>query len=143
MPGRLENYSGRALLHFHAETHHYCSVCNSLHHAEIVADEDEPQTLPVPQPFEKLQNLRADRDIERGDCFIANQKAWPGCERPRYGGALELAARELVRPPVAEGGVKPDVFQQVQRLPTSRSASDPVQAAQGDGSTRWQCFGAD
>ena len=69
--------------------------------------------------LQELENLRADRDIERRDRLVGHQDARPQRQRARDGDALALAAAELVR--IAVGierrRRKPDELQEPFGLP--------------------------
>ena len=67
------------------------------HHGEVVRDEQVGQAEPVLQVAHQVQDLRLDRDVERGGRLVADDELGVGGERARDGDALALAARELVR----------------------------------------------
>ena len=48
-----------------AEIHHGDAVGDVLHHGEIVRDEDVGEAEPVLQVAQQVEDLRADRDVER------------------------------------------------------------------------------
>ena len=73
--------------------------------AEIVRDEEEREAQLLLQADEKIEDLRLDRDVERGDRLVAYDEF--GVEREGAGDAdaLALAAAELVRvAPFGRGG---------------------------------------
>ena len=48
----------------------------------------------------QVDDLRLNRDVERGDRLVADEELRVQCERARKADALALPARELVRIPV-------------------------------------------
>ena len=83
------------------------------HHRQVVGDEDEGDAELAPELVEKLDHLRLDRDVERGDRLVADDEL--GLERQRAGDgdALALAAGELVRVALGVLGGEADLGQQL------------------------------
>ena len=46
-----------------------------FHHAQIVGDEQEGQIEPFPQFQKQVDDLRLNRDVERGDRFVRHDQA--------------------------------------------------------------------
>jgi hypothetical protein len=72
-------------------------VGDVLDHSQIVRDEDVGQPKPVLQLAQEVEDLRADRDVQRRDRLIADDQFWFDRERAGDGDALALAAGEFVR----------------------------------------------
>ena len=79
-----------------AEIHHRDAVGDVLDHGEIVRDEDVGELQPVLQVAQQVQDLRADRDVERGHRLVANDQLWFDRERAGDRDALALAAGKFV-----------------------------------------------
>src|SRR5205823_9031331 len=78
-------------------------VAEVLDDREVVADEQVGQVEVALEVEEEVQDLALDRDIERGNGFVADDEVRRERERPGHADPLALAARELVR--VAAGVV--------------------------------------
>ena len=78
-----------------------------LDHAEIVADEQIGEVEVGSELHEEIQHLRLDRDVERGDRFVADQQLGLDGQRTRDADARALAAGELVRKAPPERGSSP------------------------------------
>jgi hypothetical protein len=72
------------------------AIRHLAHHREIVADEDERQPKPLPKIGQQIQYLRLDRQIQRRNGFVGNQKFWAQRQGPGDGDALFLAPGKLV-----------------------------------------------
>jgi hypothetical protein len=57
---------------------------------------------------QQIDDLRLDRDVERGDRLVADDDIGLHGERAGDRDALALATRELVRVAAGEGGIEPD-----------------------------------
>ncbi len=97
MTWRAEQRRRRALLDNAAGIQHRDRVAHALDHAEIVADEQQRQVPARAQVGEQVEDLRLDRDVERGRRLVEHQKARLTAQRRRDQGALLHAARQLVR----------------------------------------------
>ena len=73
---------------------------------------------------QQIDDLRLDRDVQRGDRFVCNNKFWFKRQRPRDTDSLPLSAAELVRIPVHHGGIQAHNIQKV---------GDPVLSLQAAG----------
>ena len=72
------------------------------HHREVVADEEVGEPELLLQVLEQVDDLRLDRDVERGDRLVADDELRVERQRPGDADALALAAGELVRVAVGE-----------------------------------------
>ena len=63
------------------------------------------------QIHEQVDHLRLDRDIERGDRFVANEELRLHGKRAGDADAAALAARKLMRIAAAEIGIEADALQ--------------------------------
>ena len=97
MAGRSEQRLRLRDLDDHAVIHHRDPVGDVFDDREIVRDENIGQPEPVLQVAEQIEDLRADRDVERRDRLVADDQF--GFDRERAGDcdALTLAAGEFVR----------------------------------------------
>ncbi len=80
------------------------------------------------QVLEQVNDLRLDRDVERGDRLVRDDEVRLDGERARNADALTLAARELVRVAVCVVGVEADDAHQVLDTLLARAAAlrEPV-----------------
>ena len=62
------------------------------HHRQIVADEEIGQAQALLQAFKQVDHLRLDRDVERGNRLVADNKFWVECQGSGNADALALAA---------------------------------------------------
>ena len=83
--------------------HHRDAVAEMPHDSEIVRDKQEREVVALLNVTKKVQDLRLDRDVERRDGFIADEKLRPQHERASDPDPLPLAAAEHMR--VAPSGV--------------------------------------
>ena len=113
MAGRGEQRLRRPGLDDGAEVHHRDAVGDVLDHGEIVRDEDVGEAEPVLQVAQQVEDLRADRDVERGDRLVADDELRLDRQRARDRDALALAAGKLVRVAAREARLEPDQPQQV------------------------------
>src|SRR5579872_2168381 len=81
-----------------AEIHHGHAMRHVLDDRKIVADEEEREAEFGLQILQQVDDLRLDRNVERGDRLIADDQVRLGRERTRDADALALAARKLMRP---------------------------------------------
>src|SRR3984885_6633559 len=68
-----------------------------LDHTEIMADEQVGEVEFAAEIHEQVEDLRLNRDIQRGDRLVAHQKLGLYRERAGDADALALAAGKLVR----------------------------------------------
>ncbi len=93
----LQDLGGRALLDDDAPLHHRDALGEAAHDVEIVRDEEQAHAALGAQPFEKLQDLKADSRVERRCRLVGDQQFRIARERHRDHGPLPLASGELVR----------------------------------------------
>ena len=75
---------------------------------QVVRDEDDRQPELVLELREQVDDLRLDRDVERGDRLVGDDQLRLQRDRARDADALALAAGELVREAVVVLGVEAD-----------------------------------
>ena len=117
-----------------AEIHHRDAVGDVLYDGEIVRDEDVGEPEPVLQVAQQIEDLRADRDVERGDRLVADDQLRLDRERARNGDALALAAGKFVRVAARKARLQPDQPQQF--LDALAPACDGTRSCSASGSVR-------
>ena len=85
-----------------AEIHHGDALAEMPHHRQIVRDEQIGEAEALAQILEQIDDLRLDRDVERGHRLVADDEFRIERERARDPDALALAARHLVRIAIGE-----------------------------------------
>ena len=95
---------GRRHLDDHAQVHDGDAVGDVPDDGEVVRDEQIRQVELRLQLLEQVDDLRLDRDVERGDRLVGDDEVRVERERAGEADALALPARELVR--VARGRVR-------------------------------------
>ena len=92
-----EDGLGRALLHHPAGVHHHHPGADAGDHRHVVGDQHDRGAELAVEVLELLQDLRLDRDVERGGGLVGDEQA--GLIGQAHGDhdALAHAARELVR----------------------------------------------
>ena len=96
-----------------AQVHDHDRVAHVRDGGEVVGDEQVGQTQLGLQIAQQVQDLGADRHVERGDGLVEHDQLGRQRQRPRDGDALALAARELVREEVGRAVRQPDEIEQV------------------------------
>ena len=79
------------------EVHDGHAVGDVAHDREIVGDEEVREPELRLEILEQVDDLRLDRDVERGHRLVADDQRGLDGQRPRDPDALALAARELMR----------------------------------------------
>ena len=97
MHGVLKDGAARTQLDNLAEVHHADPVSDPLHHGEVVADEKVRQAHLLLQIHHQVDDLRLDRDVQRGHRLIGDHQLGPQRQGPGDADALPLTSRELVR----------------------------------------------
>ena len=97
MLGIAEQRLDRRLLDDLAAVHHGDAVGHLGDDAEVVGDQHDARAAIGLQLAHQVEDLRLDRDVERGGRLVGDQQLGLGGERHRDHHALRLAARELVR----------------------------------------------
>ena len=87
----------RAELDDTAEVHDRDPVRYLPDHGQVVRDEDEGEVEVVLEAAQQVEDLRLDRDVERGHRLVADDQLRLQRERARDADALPLSAGELVR----------------------------------------------
>src|ERR1700730_5756729 len=82
-----------------AEIHHRDAVADRLHHREIVGDEQQRQSEARLHLFQQIQDLRANRNVERRDRLVADDELGVEHQCPRDADALALSAGKFMRQP--------------------------------------------
>ena len=92
-----------------AQIHHGDAVTDVLDDREIMRHEEIGETKFFLQILEQIDDLRLDRDIERGDRLVADDEARIDGQRAGDADALPLPARELMRIAFHRVGSQPDL----------------------------------
>ena len=79
-------------LHHLAHIHHSDPVRDVLDHRQVVGDEKVCQVELLLEVFQKVDDLRLDRDVESGDRLVADDEQRLDRQRPRDADALPLTA---------------------------------------------------
>ena len=74
MAGREKQFLGRRDLDDLAEIHDRDLVADMGHHRQVVGDEQEGQAHLLLKGFQKVEDVRLDRHVQRGDAFVGDQK---------------------------------------------------------------------
>ena len=82
---------------------HRDPVAQAPHHGEIVGDEDQREVHPRPEVDQEIDDLRLDRDVERGDAFVGHDQLGLDRKGARDADALALAAGKVA-------GLRPGMF---------------------------------
>ena len=91
-----------------AEVHHRDPVAHVPDNTEIVADEDEGQAALRLELLQKIQDLRAHRDVERGRALVRDHEGRVEGESTSDADSLTLAAAQFLRPAAQETLVEAD-----------------------------------
>ena len=94
------------------EVHHGDPVADVLDDAQVVRDEEVREAHLRLQVGHEVQDLRLDRQVERGYRLVGDDEARADRERTRDADTLTLAAAELVRVAVVVLRTEPDLLQQ-------------------------------
>ena len=124
--GRAKKAAARRALDDLAEVHHRDVVADVLHHRHVVRDEEIGQAELALQPRQQVQDLRADRDVERRHRLVADHQLGVGGQRARDVDALALPARELVRKQVLLLGAQADGARTARPRGALRSSGVPT-----------------
>ena len=108
-----ENLLRRAHFDDAAQVHHGHAPADMTDDAEVVGDEEVREIETLLQVLQQVDNLRLNRDIERGNRLVADDDL--GADRQGAGDAdaLALAAAELVREALGVVGVQADGLEQL------------------------------
>lgn len=86
--------------------HYRDAVADVMNHGHVMRDEKIGESEIILQIGEQIQNLRLDRDVERGGRFVTDDQSRLESKCPCDPDALSLATRELVW--VSVGGLAPE-----------------------------------
>ena len=108
-------------------------------HGEVVRDEQVGEAAPPAQVDQEVEDLGLDGDVERRGRLVEQDDLRLQDQRPGDRDPLALAAGELVRVAVAEGGAEADLGQRrrdaiarpVQAMDAAGLAQDPVDGVPG------------
>ena len=95
-----------------AEIHDGDPVGDVFDHRKIVRNEDVGEGKTLAKVGQQIEHLRADRNIERRNRFVTDNKLRFNRKRPRDRNPLPLAAGEFVRVSLTISGVEPDQTEQ-------------------------------
>ena len=93
----LEDLFGGAVLDHVAAVHHEDVLAHLGDDAEVVRDHDDGGVQPLLQVAHEVEDLRLDRDVERGRRLVGDEQFRIARERHGDHDALAHAAGELVR----------------------------------------------
>src|SRR5262249_52278906 len=111
-----------------AEVHHRDALRDVTDEPQVVRDEQDGEPQPLPKLTEKVDDLRLDRRVERGDRLVGNDELRAAGDRTGDADALALPSGELVRVPVERRRVETDVPDQPRGrlVPLGARSSDPM-----------------
>ncbi len=101
--GLLQHLAGRRLLHFLAVAQHHDAVGHLRHHGQVMGDVDRGRVELLDDVAHGGQHLDLGGHIERGGRFVEDDEVGPAGHGHGRHGALQLAARHLMRIAVADG----------------------------------------
>src|SRR5581483_5518738 len=110
--GRSEQRLGVGGLDDGAEVHNGDAVGDVLDHSEIMRDENVGKVQTLLQVAQQIENLRTNRDIERGDRLVADDQLGFDGKRTRDRDALALPAGEFMGVAARKARLEPDQAQQ-------------------------------
>ena len=105
--GSLAPFDNPSLLH------HQHLVRDRPGDRQVVRDEQEGDAEPLVQLGEQVEDLGADRDVERRDGLVGHHQPWPRDDGARDRQALALTAGEFVRVFLQVGRKQADLVQGV------------------------------
>ena len=108
----FENGAARSYLDDLPEIHHRDAVADPLDDGHVVRDEQESDAELGLQLEQKIDDLGANRHIERRNRFIGDHHLRIESQRPGDRDALPLTARKLVRIAMRRLGRQADAFEQ-------------------------------
>jgi hypothetical protein len=133
MPRSPEQLLHLRRLHDLALVHDGHAVAALGHDPQIVGDQQHREAEVGAQPFEQLEDLRLEGDVEGGRRLVGQQEVGTGSEGDGDADPLALASRELVRIVVeAAAGVRQgNAVEQAQGLLASGAPRGPLMGLQG------------
>ena len=100
-------------LDYLAEVHYRDALADMLDHAQVVGNEKISQAKLLLEILQEIYYLRLNRDVERRDGFIKDEKPWTDGKRPGNTDTLSLTAREFVGVMVERLTAHPDHLEQL------------------------------
>jgi len=116
MPRCAEQVGDRGLLDLAAGIHHHHPLGDLRHHPEIVGDEDDGGADPALELRHQLEDLRLDRDVERGGRLIGDQD-------------LRLQASAIAI--ITRWRIPPDIWWDIRRAAAPARRCDEVEHRDG------------
>ncbi len=122
----------RCDLHHLSGVHDRHTVRDGRHHTQVMRDEQHGHAVGCLEVVEQTQNLRLDRDVERGRRLVGEEQRRLAGDRHGDHHALAHAAGELVRMIVEapRRGGDLDLLEDAQRLGVGRRGIEPAMDAQ-------------
>ena len=96
-----------------AQIHHRHPGRDVAHHGQIVGNEQVCQAIFFLQVFQQVHDLRLNRDVQRCNWFVANNKFRVQSQCARDADALALATRKRMRIATREFTVKANLIHQI------------------------------
>src|SRR5688572_13641451 len=90
----------RALFHDLSEIHNDRALRSDAHRTDVMGDQEVGDAEGPLEASEELEDLRADREVERGGRLVEDDQLWICDDRPRDPDALCLPGAEAAREPV-------------------------------------------
>ena len=109
-------------LHNLSEIHHRDPIADMPHDRKVVRNEERCQSQFPLQFSQKIEDLCADRNVERRDGFIAYQKIGLQSDGPRNTDALALPAGKLGGKAIVVFGIQTNQIHKVLNTPRSLSS---------------------
>jgi len=106
-----EQFIDRRGFHDAAQVHDRYAIAQMADHTQVVADEEVGQVQLIAQIHEQIQNLCLDRDIQRGDGFIADEQPGLHGQGACDTDALALPAAELMRVAETQARIQAGAFE--------------------------------
>ena len=113
MGGVVQNIRRFAHLHTAPAVHDGDALAERTDQAQVVGDEEEGHVQLLPQFFEQVDDLRLDRYVQGTGRLVTDEHLGVHGDGLGDGGALALAAGELMGKPVGVVGLEPDAGDQV------------------------------
>ena len=92
-----------------AKAHHHNLVADVAHDGKVVRYEDKRESEIFLKIHQEVNHLCLDRDVQRRDGFITDDKLRSSDQRPRDAHPLRLPTREFMRVAIGEIGRKADL----------------------------------
>ncbi|MCG3773866.1 MAG: hypothetical protein JW395_0682 [Nitrospira sp.] len=89
------------------QVHHDDAVADVPDHGQVMGDKQVGQLESLLKLFEQVDDLRLNRNVQRGDGLVADNEGRVGRQRSGNADALPLAAGELMRVAAGKVGMQP------------------------------------